>query len=203
MTLILFNGGIMKIHVSKGNKKIGKVINISLVPIESCVPGVPCSKECYARQSYLQYPVVRQAWGENYHIVQTDMNSYFNQIGDHLKQSTCDVFRWHVGGDIQSQEYLNSMYGLANDFPYVKFLAFTKNFNLNFKGMPRNTSIVASMWMGWGDASVDLPKAWVQDKNHTETRIPHNAIECQGDCENCMKCWYLKDNGYDVYFHMH
>lgn len=192
-----------KLHVSKENSKMGKVTSVSLTPVVSCPPNVPCSKICYAMGSYRLRQNVRTAWDDNYNFWASDPIGFFTAIDKYLASTKRPIkfFRWHVGGDIPSQRYLNSMCGIARDFDNIKFLAFTKNHLLDFSLIPDNLTIIASMWVKWGNANVPLRKAWYQDG--TETRIPSNALECHGNCETCGLCWNLPSIGRDVVFYKH
>lgn len=215
----------MSVHISKGNKKLGKnIINISLPPGATCVPGVPCRNSmCYAHKAWRQYPNVRLAWGGN--LAEYVMNpvGYFTQIAEYLIKHTpwtwmptsaglrAEVhtgrFRWHVGGDIPNQAYLDGMVWLAHSFPRIHFLAFTKRYKLDYGKLPDNLCVVISAWPGYaiinvpGPRGVFLPIAWCQDG--TEERIPHNAYECVGSCEKCNVCWDLRRSGHHVWFHKH
>ena len=118
----------MTVKISKGNKKIGKVWNISLTPVLSCPSGVPCAKDCYAMKAYKQYPNVRKAWDHNLREFMTDSEAYFDSIIDQLASYKGTTFRWHVAGDIPSQVYYNGMVRVAREYPKIQFLAFTNNF---------------------------------------------------------------------------
>lgn len=107
-----------KLHVSKENSKMGKVTSVSLTPVVSCPPNVPCSKICYAMGSYRLRQNVRTAWDDNYDFWASDPIGFFTAIDKYLASTKRPIkfFRWHVGGDIPNQRYLNSMCGIARDF---------------------------------------------------------------------------------------
>jgi hypothetical protein len=207
----------MSVHITRGNKKLGKhVANISLPPVVTCPRGVPCTNSnCYAHKAWRQYPNVRQAWGENLAEYVMNPKGYFASIQRWLWRHKPSRFRWHVAGDIPNQEYLDGMIMIAKLNRLTRFLCFTKRYELEYKGIPSNLSIFISAWPGYGIVNVHssaeqvqvpgvqqvyhpLPIAWCQDG--TETRIPLGAYECPGSCEQCDHCWERRT---DVWFHKH
>ena len=146
--------------------------------------------------------VVKRAWQKNLKVYQNNAQDYFNQIAGWLTRYEPEFFRFHVGGDIPDQLYFFKMVQLASEFPDVKILTFTKNFELDFSFIPDNLSVVLSMWPGMRMSKKwDLPKAWCQDG--TETRVPDDALECPGGCIDCGLCWHLKNLNKDVVFKLH
>jgi hypothetical protein len=191
--------------ISDGNMKLGNIPNVSLTPCKSCSPDAPCKKKCYAMKAYRMYPKVRKAWDTNRKESKSNRTKYFADIRKFLAKKMPRFFRWHVAGDIPDEDYLSHMVNIAKTFPEVKFLAFTKRHDIlkdwPAVEMPKNLSIVASMWPNWGSAPEGYPRAWMQDG--TEKRVPENALECPGACHNCGACWNLKNLKRDVVFHKH
>ena len=189
-----------KATISHGNGKIGDVPNVSLLPIASCPKGIPCAKDCYDCKASRIYPTVKAARKRNWTAARRSADAYFAGIREYLAKYTPKYFRWHVGGDIPSQDYYREMCAIAREFPETHFLAFTKNHGLDFRGRPGNLNVVLSMWPQWGNSKKRMPRAWMQDG--TETRIPESAIQCSGHCDTCGICWHLKP-GRDVWFAKH
>jgi len=193
--------------ISKGNKKLGSIHNVSLTPIKSCGNCSSCSKDCYAKKAYRMYPAVKNAWDSNLDLAKNDPELYFQGIIDHLnikRGRPLNIFRWHVSGDILDQNYLDNIVKIAKTFKNIKFLCFTKMFNLDFEKASKikNLCIVFSIF-----PDMELPKnlyrfpfAFMQDG--TETRIK-NSIECFGDCSACFMCWNLQKLKKNVYFDKH
>lgn len=188
-----------KVSISQGNLKMGNVASVSLPPIAACGNCRHCARDCYARKAYRLYPATRAAWDRNLQLARDDRAGYFAQVRDSLRRPR--FFRWHVAGDILDQDYLDRMKAIARELPAVKFWAFTKMHDLDFRRLPRNLTIVLSMWPGMPVPRSKLPRAWMQDG--TETRIPTNAIECPGNCETCGACAELRKIGRDVFFRKH
>jgi len=188
--------------ISHGNGKIGNTPNVSLLPVVSCPRGVPCARsgECYDQKACRLYPTVKAARTRNWKAASKRRAEYFAGIRQYLQRYSPKYFRWHVGGDIPDAGYYREMCRIAREFPNTKFMAFTKNHGLDFRGRPANLAIVFSMWPRWGDSKKRMPRAWMQDG--TETRIPADAVECSGQCDHCGVCWNLKP-GQNVFFHKH
>lgn len=179
----------------------GSIPSVSLSPVTGCAKGVPCAQDgCFSLQMCSGNAKVRDCWSSNGRLARGDPESYFAMIRDCLKRRKPPLFRWHVGGDILSQSYLQEMETIAREFPATRFLAFTKQFGLDYSNQPQNLTIIFSMWPG-----MPKPKrqkgirfAWLQDG--TERRVPRNAMRCVGACENCGLCWELPNLNRDVVF---
>jgi hypothetical protein len=196
------------VTISRGNRKLGAIMNVSLAPIQCCPKGVPCAKEgCYALKAYRMYPATRIAWSQNGHIARTNPRSYFSRIARAIAESKPSFFRWHVAGDILSTDYLRGMCRIAERNPGTHFLAFTKAVDIvneyeRMRPLPRNLTLIFSAWPG---VKIDNPQehciAWMQDG--TEDRVPSEAIDCPGNCESCAMCFQLPKLRRDVVFHKH
>jgi len=197
-----------ELHLSEENNKLGKMWNISLAPVISCPEGIPCgicskgnSPDCYAVKSFIQYPSVFQAWGDNLTFVKQDMQSFFTEIYNVLKtKKNLKYFRWHVAGDILNQEYLAHMAIIANLLPKTQFLAFTKKTELDYSNLPANLVIIASQWGSyqWGN---NLPKAILRATGET-WELTEKQFLCPGSCVNCKQCFQLLE-GESVVFDQH
>jgi hypothetical protein len=190
-----------EVFISPGNDKLGKIPNVSLSPGLSCGNNCICrEKLCYAKRIYNRYPAVRKRWDDNLTLAITDPLQYFASIHRQLPSLKSEYFRWHVGGDILTQGYLDSMMVIAADFPKMKFLCFTKQYYLSFARSPRNLRIVLSAWPGYPMPRSSLPVAYMQ--NGAEHRVPPEARICSGTCNDCYDCWDMK-RGDAVVFHVH
>lgn len=189
-----------KIKVSDSNVKLGKIMNFSLNPVETCNKNVPCIKHCYARASFDIYPQTKIAWNSNTVMVKNNVYLFFNSLVDQLEKYKGEYFRYHVGGDIPSEVYFKCMVKVARMFPKIKFLAFTKQYDYvnSYTGkIPINLSIVFSVWKDY-KPNVNkhkLPIAFMNVGNE-------NSIDCKGSCKDCKVCWNMKENE-SVIFKIH
>jgi hypothetical protein len=189
------------VQIADGNSKLGLIPGISLVPGRDCGNCSHCIKKCYALKSYRQYENTRNAWQGNSLAARNNTAEYFASVREYVQQYRPAYFRWHIAGDILDQHYLDNMMQIAREAPFTKFLCFTKMHHLDFRGRPKNLTIVLSMWPGLAKGPKKLPRAWVQDGS--EHRVPADAIPCPGFCESCGMCWHLPGLGKDVVFLIH
>src|ERR1035441_5145710 len=196
-----------RVTISRGNRKLGAIMNVSTEPVRCCPKGIPCAEGgCYALKSLRLYPKTRKAWAKNGRIAKTNPGTYFSQIASSIADRRPLLFRWHVAGDILNVDYLRQMCRIAAHHPRTQFLVFTKTFHIvnayeNGATLPGNLVVIFSAWPGM---RVDNPHrhriAWMQDG--TEYRAPEDAVECPGNCENCGICFRPKLRS-DVVFHKH
>lgn len=200
----------IKLHISKGNSKMGAIPSLSLPSGLSCssLACKTCLHDCYWRRHVeARFPLVRKQTLHNLNTCMyslSEAEAYLNWYFD--APNAPRLFRIHVGGDFFSLEYFAMWVRVISSHPQTQFLAFTKQFNILLaydKPIPENFSLILSGWPG-----MVIPEklrshfriAWMQDG--TETRIPSDAIECTGNCTDCHgKCWTL--TGHDVVFHKH
>jgi len=195
-----------RICVSKGNRKLGKVPNLSLPPGITCYPGAPCLTEgCYAMKAYRQYANVRQAWQRNLRVWESSPHLFTVQLSEWLQKHKPELFRWHVGGDIPDPTYYEKMRLLAHMFSDIKFLCFTKRLEFVAEHIPpRNLRLFISVWHTPRPGLPKLPTgvsyAFMDDYTG-EDFSSHNLQICQGSCDSCDHlCWYSDK---DVLFKKH
>lgn len=176
----------MQIHIAKKNHKLGYIPNVSLPPIRTCVRNPPCAKDCYARRAYDGYgrATTRPAWDENLRFYRKNPYGYFTSIVEYLWEHKAKYFRWHVGGDIPSQDYYRGMQAVATLCPDVKFLAYSRR-QWAWGREPENLIVLRSYWLGepLGKEAgfVVVPK---------DEPIPLE-LACIGRCSDCHVCWNL------------
>lgn len=195
----------MKVTISAGNSKLGKLPNISLTPIKSCRPGVLCSGNCYALRPYNQYPSTRKAWDGNLAAYQENAKEFFGYIRAFLAKKKPAFFRWHVGGEIPDPLYWSWMQRTCSVNPETNFLVFTKYYDLDFSHVPSNLSTILSVWPGMPlPKNTELPRAWMKPKEPVEGYdIPEDALHCPGLCTECGMCFDLRKTGKDIFFPQH
>jgi len=190
------------ITISEGNSKLGKVANISLPPIETCMENPPCAKDCYPKVYLNRWPMISKVYKKNLSTYKRDPELYFNCISLGLSKMKPEYFRWHVAGDIPDLHYFNQMYVMAIVFPEIKFMVFTKKYKFleyqkfSVKEYATNLTVIQSAWPG-----LALPFIECNHKRESEFPIAfleedtrrHNYLKCDAPCDSCGKCWDLNN----------
>ena len=201
----------MSVKISTTNSKLGLIPSVNLQPVLSCRKDCPCAKDCYATKGRYRFQNVKKSLADNLRCYKENPDGYFKEIYKALSGIiSYRYFRWHAAGDIVDREYFLGMVAMATQLPNTSFLAFTKKFEIvneyiaNGGIIPTNLHIVFS---AWGDEfKVDnpylFPVAHVRFKNSDNKNIPSNAVECSGDCSNCLQCWLI-GSGESVVFNKH
>jgi len=200
----------LKPIISDGNMKLGGIPNLSLLPGTTCRPDAPCiGKLCYARKALI-YPETKDAWLHNTYLALLHRAFFFRSVREWIEENKPPYFRWHVGGDIPDEGYLEAMCDLAVQCPGTRFMAFTKRHEIT-RATPDNLQIVFSLWPRWPQVILKYRRyAHMQDGTVTipKTRKP---FDCPGNCSTCAKdlsiehpaCWMLREWGRDVVFMKH
>ena len=180
--------------ITRGNRKIGRVLNVSLPPIFSCKHNCnECRKQCYDIKANMQYGNVLNARARNFAILLKDRDRYFSEIEKALSpRCKRKYFRWHVGGDIVDLDYLMHMVKIARKHPDWIFWSYTKQYDIvnayiaQFGALPSNLSIMFSLWDNVPcDNPYHMPTfaAYAHDD-----KVPSNVWRCTGNCEICISC---------------
>ena len=208
----------VSMHISTSNSKLGSIPSFNLLPGITCSPEScrHCLREgCYAVKNVFRcgYDVDKnstlKAWTENTVLALHGLKKLEIELASYLHSImyTVKLFRIHSSGDFFSVEYAMMWYRLAKQFPGIRFLAFTKQWDV-VRAVPfytlSNFSLVLSGWTG-----ISIPEdlrtyyrcAWCNDG--TESRIPADAMQCPGNCETCGLCWYLGELKRDTVFDKH
>lgn len=192
-------GGLWFPSISKGNRKIGRVMNVSIAPLLSCRSDCPCRVFCYDIKACLQYTGVRLARVKNLWLAVNRPDVYFGKIRESLsRRKSHKFFRWHVGGDIISPAYFAEMVQIAREYPDFVFWTYTKKYFIvnNFcdknggrTAIPENLKIMFSEWdgmpvvnpYGFPEFSCKLKAG---NKNHPESYFA-TLYKCPGNCDIC------------------
>lgn len=189
----------MKLHVSRGNIKLGGIPNVSLPPGLSCEVEKPCWRLCYARKAYEVYAAksAGMAWKENWDLWRSDPVGYEIQLGVFLQKTKSLYFRYHVGGDIPSVQYANMMKRTALVFPEITFLVYTRRRWMDEADLPKNLIVWQSYWLDEvvrGEPTQRIAQVIPKGSNPP-------GFTCPGDCRACLHCF--QPGNYYVQFHLH
>ena len=183
----------LRLHISTGNKKIGRTHNFSMAPGLSCINCTECINYCYDIKACWQYENVRNARAENLAMMRMDMDATFRQIDDYISRKRRNkYFRWHVSGDILSIEYFNYMVQIARRHPDWLFWTYTKAYgyvNAWIKehgrdALPDNLSVMFSVWNG-----MQCPNPYGMPTFTCimpDMKPDPDAWTCPGNCQACI-----------------
>ena len=214
----------MRVKISMGNSKQGRIPSVSLPPVKSCRQcNLPCAGTCYAMRMYNQYDNVRKAYDSNWDFVNSDLVGYFTDIATFLETDTSLGFRWHVSGDIPNFQYFYYMVAIANLYPQKRFLAFTKQYEIvnefcdefGRDFIPENLNIVFSPWKGLDMPNpynfptaefweIELAEEWEDLEEYPIPELDYKQARCNGNCAYCLihriNCYWTSRyyNGYTV-----
>lgn len=191
---------IIKMCISNGNKKIGRVMNVSLPPILSCGNCKECKFLCYDIKACNQYPnTVIDARIRNWTILKKDRDEYFARIRNAIERRRRNFyFRWHVSGDIIDLDYLKRVVDIARDYPHLIFWTYTKMYWIvnqycdiyGKESIPSNLTIMFSEWRGVPmDNPYGFPEFRVVFKGEEEPEghyCPRNCDVCKAIKRGCV-----------------
>ena len=183
----------IKLCISKGNKKIGKAMNVSLPPILSCGNCKECKHFCYDIKACLLYAnSVISARCRNMAVLLLDRSEYFARIDAACtKRKTNKMFRWHVSGDIMDLDYFIRMVDIARKHPDFIFWTYTKMYHIvneycdtfGKASIPENLSVMFSEWKGM---PINNPYNFGEFRClYLDESIPANTFYCPGNCDIC------------------
>jgi hypothetical protein len=156
-----------------------------------------CSK-CYANRMQSFRSNIAKSWDYNYHnyINMTNnrkewIEAMIYQINYACKKMNTNYFRWFVGGDLQSQEMLESIITIARKMPEIQFWMPTKEYSIlraNKKRISKNLLIRVSNPM------INPRYTHSKHKNTSTSYTKKAPIKlgtvCKELCEPCnYACW--------------
>lgn len=202
---------VLKLHISAGNKKIGRVFNFSTAPIITCGNCKHCKHCCYDVKACCQYKNVRIARAENTAMMIKNQDETFKQIDNFIgRNHKRKFFRWHVSGEITSLSYLHAMVTIARKHPDWRFWTYTKMYTLvnqycdehgGRDAIPENLTIMFSVWKGvpmYNKYNFPVFVCVMPDDI-----IPDGAIKCPGNCDTCIANKTGCVFGKSAYAHLH
>ena len=179
----------IKMCISTGNKKIGRVMNVSLAPILTCANCNECKYLCYDIKACLQYKNVRDARARNTALLRKDRNLYFETIDKAISRRLKNkYFRWHVSGDIVDYDYFVRMVEIAKKHPDFVFWTYTKNYKvvnmfLDVDTLPDNLHVMFSEWRGLEMQNPhNMPEFRIVFKDDA---VKPTGFYCLGNCDLC------------------
>ena len=187
----------IRICISGGNRKIGRVMNVSLPPIMTCANCAHCCKYCYDVKACLQYPnTVIDARIRNLVLLEKDPDEFFRRIDNAMNRRRKNkFFRWHVAGDIINMDYFQRIIDNARRHPDFTIWTYTKNYSLvnewirvnGRDALPANLTIMFSKWDGLNLPNLyKLPVFACRMKDGNKDPMDWDSMwKCPGNCDIC------------------
>ncbi|MBQ9606969.1 MAG: hypothetical protein IJV16_07320 [Lachnospiraceae bacterium] len=208
------SGEILKACISSGNKKIGRVLNVSIAPVITCGNCSGCKEFCYDIKAVIQYPEVSRARARNTALAIHKRDEFFRQIDEkmtHRKKNK--FFRWHVSGDIMDYDYFCRMVEIAKNHPDFVIWTYTKMYGIvnmyvrNHGGdkscIPENFSIMFSEWRGMPmNNPYKFPEFRVKFEDDSADMFS-GLWKCPWNCDACKACNHGCIVGESVYCDVH
>lgn len=186
--------------VSNGNRKIGRVMNVSLPPVVSCGNCGKCMRYCYDIKACMQYPnTVADARVRNWVLLSRDRGEYFARIEERIRRRRRNkYFRWHVSGDIVDRDYFARMVAIAYLHQDVVFWTYTKMYGIvnsfiaDGGRIPENLHVMFSEWDGVEMVNpYGMPEFTCKLKDGNRNHAPEyfdSLYKCPGNCDICKEC---------------
>jgi hypothetical protein len=197
-----------EISLSNHNSKTGSCCNNLAFPTCTCREDAPCKASgCYCMKGRQAMCNVVAAYVRNLMIYNNDHDDFWEQVKFKIKHNPLPLFRWFDAGDILDYEFFCGMVDLAKAFPNIRFMSFTKKYDIVNEwlatngDLPKNLNIIFSAWhIGWKvNNPYGMPVAYVDFKDQTlNPQFPKGITGCpnQSDktitCSMCQKCWSKK-----------
>ena len=183
--------------LSRGNRKIGRCLNVSTMPGIACRNCVHCLGYCYDIKACIQYArTVIDARVRNYVLAMYHRDEFFNRIDQACtRRRTNKFFRWHVAGDILDYDYFVRMVEIARKHSDFTFWTYTKMYLIvneyikNNGPLPDNFHVMFSIWDGmpcYNPYNMPVYVCRLKDGNRdmTDEQI-YSLYHCPGNCDIC------------------
>ena len=113
----------------------------------TCPFAKDCIKFCYARKGSFIWNNTKKAYEKRY-LLTKEPELFKSKITEAIKRRKATHIRIHDSGDFYNYEYIKNWFEIINEFPKVKFYAYTKSKKL-FKVIsgliPKNLILIYSL----------------------------------------------------------
>lgn len=203
--------GIDGLHVtiSAGNKKMGSVPSVSLLPGVTCPAACKstCGVACYAWKTAMLYKNVMNSYAKNTAIATLLPRIYWKQI--RVAAYGVRWFRFHVSGDIPTASYFRHMIDTVKRCPETTFLCFTKRYNVVNDWIRKNGELPSNLkllFSGWTGLTPDNPYNLPETTVYGSEGPKEDWLLCGGNCSECYcrgtGCWKA-EKGETIAFKIH
>ena len=196
-----------RLHVrfSQGNDKIGRVLNVSILPVITC-PGCDhtCALFCYDVRDCLRFPknVLYARCVNTWLLIHCPERFWFEIDRKMTRRRKNKRLRFHVGGEIMSVEHFAEMVKIAERHPDFIIWTYTKKYQfvnayIDAHGGSRAAAYpewFTVMFSEWDGLPVDNPhglpvfatRLKAGNKNHSPEYFDA-LYQCPGNCQICLE----------------
>jgi hypothetical protein len=167
---------------------------------------------CYADKAEVLRPNVRLSRARNTFLAMHSQEFEEMVIKEltHLQAQGVRKVRVHESGDFFNQKYLDTWVGIVKQFPDMRFLAYTRSFQLNWAEAKKLKNFII-LWSIDKTTTLPVPKGNRVYIKYPNEPIPANAKTCSHKSKynycgrECNLCWKLNEakKKYDIYFNAH
>lgn len=196
---MLTHADTLHVSISNGNRKIGRVMNVSTPAILTCNNCGGCSRYCYdIKANFVYVNTVLPARAKNLAILTADRERFFREIDEKMsRRKKNKFFRWHVSGDIIDYDYFSRMVENARKHPDFIIWTYTKNYAVvnayvsknGVHSIPANFTIMFSEWDGMElENPFEFPIFTCKLKDGNKNHAPEffsGLFKCPGNCDIC------------------
>jgi len=179
--------------------KLGKNIWVFNLPRTSCNHKTElCDRYCYARKGRWFYGNVKKVIELN--LSQSQKPIFADLVDDEIKRlvisKSMKYMRIHSIGDFYNQRYYNKWEDVARRNPEVKFLAYTRNWELDTSAKPSNFKMYFSI-----DRATKHINPTIRNYAYAiQEGEKIKGMLCQRKCYECKHCY---EGGKNVTFQIH
>lgn len=182
----------LELRVSNGDKKIGRVKNVSTAPILTCGNCQNCKPYCYDIKACLFRPTVMNARAVNTALYYTDPDGFFEQCKKKMsKRCKHKYWRWQQGGEIVDDYYFEKMNETLLERPDWFSWFYTKMYEIVNSYIARGGLIPSNLQpMFSADKNAVVPNPYGIPIFYTVIpgdTPPKGYYKCPGNCDICKK----------------
>ena len=177
--------------LSNGNRKLGKHVYNYNLPRHTCRhKTASCEKFCYARKGAFVYPQVVAFMKRNYN--ETLEDDFIDRMVGQIVFLRIKWIRIHACGDFYSQGYADKWMEIARRSPNSHFLAYTRDYEIDFSTRPDNFV----MYFSKDGSTTELNESihmfastFPMEKGITHMSDSKHGHVCDSKCKTCKACW--------------
>ena len=194
----------LHVSISVNNDKTNEP-SVSTLPGITCGNCKECLPYCYAIRMIYKYGynyennAQLQSWAKNTSIMQRDLDYFFAEVDAWLTENEIvfDAFRFHVSGEIVSEEYFAHMVQIAKNHPTVFFWTYSKMFDVvngycdknggKENAIPDNFVIMFSAWIGLDMENPYHFPEFIFVPRAEKEEFADAGFHCPGKCRICKR----------------